>query len=88
MVYFLQRKESVELAIQLQGKKIQGREIRIQRLKSKANTKTLVTRKPMSFKKTTTKPPGDRLNYQGVMELKTQKKVIFFRYYSSSVEFY
>jgi len=79
MFYFLQKRESVELAMQLQGKKIQGRGIRIHRIKSVASIKTSVMKKTKAFKKTTTKPHKNHLNYQGVMEQKTQKKVIFVR---------
>lgn len=60
--------------MQLQGKKIQNRVIRIKRIESKPNTNTSFNNKKPSFKKKT--KPIDSQNFQGVTEQKMEKKVI------------
>lgn len=81
-IYFLfQTKECVELALQLQGKKIQNREIRIKRIETKNNTikncNKVVSNVSASFKR---KNPvsWNSQKYQGeIVEPKMCKKVIF-----------
>ncbi|XP_060847616.1 LOW QUALITY PROTEIN: RNA-binding protein 34 [Rhopalosiphum padi] len=68
-------KESVELAMQIKGKKVQNREIRVKRIETKKNTNKVFDKKPSLFKRT--KPIVNRSsqNFQGeIIKPKTQKK--------------
>lgn len=76
-IFLLQDKESVELAIQLEGKRVQNRAIRIKRIdtKTKNNTNKVFDRKPLPFNKQ--KSFGNQ-NFQGeLMKPKMHKKVLF-----------
>lgn len=75
-MFLLQTKESVELAMQIKGKKVQNREIRVKRIETKKNTNKVFDKKPSLFKRT--KPIVNRSsqNFQGeIIKPKTQKKV-------------
>ncbi|XP_025194332.1 RNA-binding protein 34 [Melanaphis sacchari] len=69
-----ENKESVELAMQIQGKKVQNREIRVKRIETKKNTNKVFNKKPLPFKRT--KPISkSSQNFQGeIMKPKTLKK--------------
>lgn len=76
--FYLQNKESVELAMQIKGKKVQNREIRIKRIETKKNTNKVFNKKPLPFKRII---PVNKINqnFQGeTMKPKTQKKVIIY----------
>lgn len=66
------------MAIQLQGKRTQNREIRIKRIETKGNVNNVIDKKPVqfnSYKKT--KPIGkSSQNFQGETMKPKQKKVI------------
>jgi hypothetical protein len=78
-LFLYQTKESVELALQLDGKKIQNRGIRIKRIDVKPNAIKGFNKQPVQFKRT--KKVGrmnSGHNFQGeTMKPKMQKKVIF-----------
>lgn len=79
MFFLFQSKESVEFAMQLQGNKIQNREIRIKRIDTKTNSKNMtkvsLNKTPVQFKRT--RPSKNITNFQGEkMKSKLQKKVI------------
>lgn len=63
--------------MQLQGKKIQNREIRIKRIETKTNINKMTNKTPISFKMT--RPTGrNGHQFQGeTMKLKMQKQVTF-----------
>lgn len=63
--------------MQLQGKTIQNREIRIKRIETKTNINKMINKTPVSFKKT--RPVGrNGHQFQGeTMKPKMQKQVIF-----------
>uniref|UniRef100_A0A2S2P5X4 RNA-binding protein 34 n=1 Tax=Schizaphis graminum TaxID=13262 RepID=A0A2S2P5X4_SCHGA len=70
-----ENKESVELAMQIQGKKVQNREIRIKRIETKKNTNKVFDKKPSLFKRTKPIISRSSQNFQGeIMKPKTQKK--------------
>lgn len=65
--------------MQLQGKKIQNREIRIKRIDTRTNAKNVFNKsfdkRPVQFKRT--KPSFNAKDFQGeTMKSKSQKKVI------------
>ncbi|KAL5238759.1 hypothetical protein ACI65C_006169 [Semiaphis heraclei] len=68
-------KESVELAMQIKGKKVQNREIRIKRIETKKNTNKVFNQRPLPYLKRT-KPVGKSgQNFQGEkMKPKMNKK--------------
>ncbi|XP_022176435.1 RNA-binding protein 34 [Myzus persicae] len=68
-------KESVELAMQIKGKKVQNREIRIKRIETKKNTNKVFNQRPSPYLKRT-KPIGKSgQNFQGeIMKPKMNKK--------------
>ncbi|CAH1733253.1 unnamed protein product [Aphis gossypii] len=69
-----ENKESVELAMQIQGKKVQNREIRIKRIETKKNTNKVFNKNPLPFKRTRPMNKSSQ-NFQGeTMKPKTQKK--------------
>lgn len=76
MCFLLQTKESVELAMQIKGKKVQNREIRVKRIETNKNKNKVFNKKPLPFKRT--KPMGKSgQNFQGeIMKPKMHKKVI------------
>jgi len=75
---YLQNKESVELAMQIQGKKVQNREIRVKRIETKKNTNKVFNGKSLPFKRTRPMNKSSH-NFQGeTMKPKTQKKVIIY----------
>jgi len=79
MYFSLQTKESVELAMQIKGKKVQNREIRIKRIETnKKNTNKVFDKRPLPFKRN--KPMGKSgQNFQGeTMKPKINKKVIIY----------
>lgn len=72
--------------MQLQGKRVQNRELRIKRIETKSNTNNMFGKRPMPFKNTKptpykkTKPlnKGSQ-SFQGeTMKPKLNKKVIFY----------
>lgn len=75
MSLLYQAKESVELALQLQGKKVQNREIRIKRIDTTTVKNQAFNKKPIPFKRT--KPAcTNSQNFQGeIMKSKTKNKV-------------
>lgn len=79
MCFSLQTKESVELAMQIKGKKVQNREIRIKRIETKKNTNKVFNQRPSPYLKRT-KPIGKSgQNFQGeIMKPKMNKKVMIY----------
>ncbi|XP_060859535.1 RNA-binding protein 34-like [Metopolophium dirhodum] len=67
-------KESVELAMQIKGKKVQNREIRIKRIETNKNTNKVFNKRPIPFKRT--RPMGKSgQNFQGeIIKPKMHKK--------------
>ncbi|NP_001156572.1 RNA binding motif protein 34 [Acyrthosiphon pisum] len=67
-------KESVELAMQIKGKKVQNREIRVKRIENNKNINKVFNKRSLPFKRT--KPMGKSgQNFQGeIMKPKMHKK--------------
>ncbi|KAL4154533.1 hypothetical protein QTP88_000391 [Uroleucon formosanum] len=67
-------KESVELAMQIKGKKVQNREIRVKRIETNKNKNKVFNKRPLPFKRT--KPMGKSgQHFQGeIMKPKMHKK--------------
>lgn len=82
--FLFQAKESVELALQLDGKKIQNRGMRIKRIDVKPNANKGFNKQPVQFKRTNKmgRINNSSHNFQGeTMKPKMQKKVMFYSWY-------
>lgn len=80
ILFFFQTRESVELAMQLQGKRVQNRELRIKRIETKTNTNNVFNKNSTPFKRT--KPINkNNQSFQGeTMKPKSLKKVYYLLY--------